>query len=67
MNKEMRKEFRSELQTLLNKYNVWIQYECEGDTYGIYNEKMCVRDNTTREPIMKCNDSWLNLKEMEDL
>lgn len=38
----MKEQFLAELQALLSKYKADIHFSCEGDTYGIYEEKMII-------------------------
>jgi predicted HAD superfamily Cof-like phosphohydrolase len=49
-------EFLSKLRSLLLEYNVHIEAEIEGDTYGIYAERIAVRHRPSKESLRE--DIW---------
>ena len=52
----MNDPFVRELRDLLKKYNCYISFDCEGDTYGIDSAEVSVRDNNTDKPLVSSND-----------
>ena len=54
-------EFKRELKTLLEKYNVSIGFECAdcSDLYGVYDEMIVIQDNKTNENIVEVDGYWI--------
>ncbi len=58
--------FKKELHDLLNKYNVTIGVQLEGDTFGIVSEKFIVYSDEPKRERVLCHDSaWLNAKDLK--
>ena len=62
----MIQEFTKDLANLLEKYRVDICFIYEGDTYGIYGEKIVIIEQKERKIILEIEGSNLDANELRD-
>lgn len=57
-------EFKKELKELLEKYNVSLSGEYEGDTHGISSETFVVTDSDANEHTLNHCSSYINASDL---